>query len=258
MKLTRLAYPLLLVLAGCAGNNGGGTLPFPKDVEAVTDAAKAAHAYRFVTAMAMLQEQVLAGIPLDTPQSDPMLGANFTVSAGTAGAFHVAFSSTGGAPLGTADIQVLDGLPFPVRATQQMDATFDGVHMVGTLDLTTQDDTGLNTEVHGAYTLTDPDTQSTFDITTTNGVVAGTFDSKVDDGDDIDFSNVQVAQDLSTTASFAEKGEHGTLVINADGSGHSDLTSTHGTYQVRWDSRWMLTLVRPDGTTQELGFVGTL
>jgi hypothetical protein len=172
--------------------------------------------------------------------------------------YQVAFATPEGASIGSADISVVDGPPFPVTTHQTMNATFHGVHMEGSLDLTSQDEQGLVNEVSGDYTLTNPDTHSVFDLVTNNGVVSGSFDSTVDDGDEIDFHDIQVGQDLSTSAVFTTSTGTGNLTLNADGSGQTTSTDSHGTYTVQWTRDWRLTLIRPDGSTAFLGFVGNI
>jgi len=247
----------VLLLAGCGGS---GSHSEPAAEEAAIDAAKAAHAYRYMTAISRLDDSVLAGDFIGTKIYDPLLNADYVATVGEGGVFNVAFTHhVTGASLGSATIAITDGLPLPITVHQTIDATFDGTHIVGDVQIVNHDDAGLVNEVHGEYHLSNPDTDAVFDLTTdATGAVTGTFDSTVDNGDDVDFDTITITPTFETDATFTAHGETGTLSLEADGSGHTNVPQGSGSYSVTWTSAWNLTLTRPDGSTKVLGPVANL
>lgn len=245
-----------MVVAGCGGSGAGNT---DNAQHAVIDVAKAAHSYRYLTGMARLHDTVLLSTPSETRTYDPVLGVDYTIKVDENGAFRVdLFEHGGDQGLGEVVISVTDALPYPVSSRQVIDATIGGSHMLGELDLTSQDEAGTSSELSGHYTLSNPDASAEFDLTTSNGTVSGTFDAAVDDGDEVDFSDITVTPTFVTNAAFLAHGRNGTVTINADGSGQSVATDDSGTYTVRWTTDWNVTLVRPDGTFTNLGPISGL
>jgi hypothetical protein len=245
-----------LLLAGCGGTGGANSA---NAQHAVIDVAKAAHSYRYLTGMAQFHDEVLLGEPNGELRHDPVLGVDYRVTVGENGVFHAALSDPDDdQALGTVDIVVADTLPYPVTTRQVINASIDGSHMEGELDLTTQDEAGLSNELSGQYSLTNPATTAAFDLVTLNGAVSGTFEARVDDGDVVDFRDISVTQTFATNASFTAHGRDGTLTINPDGSGQSVAADDSGTYTVRWTADWIVTLVRPDGSSTNLGPISGL
>lgn len=245
-----------VLLAGCGGSGGGNT---DNAQHAVIDVAKAAHSYRYLTAMARFHDTVLLSGPSEERVYDPVLGVDYNIVVDDNGAFRANLFEHGGPEgLGEVTISITDPVPYPIATRQMISVTLDGSQMLGEMDLTSQDEAGASSVLSGHYMLSNPTATAEFDLVTTDGVVSGTFDVKVDDDDEVDFSAITVTPTFVTHANFLAHGRPGTVTINADGSGQSVAADDSGTYTVRWTTDWNVTLYRPDGTFTNLGPISGL
>lgn len=257
----KLIFSLALapvLLLGCGGNGGSDSSPIAAQ-HAVVDVAKAAHSYRYLTGMARLHYAVLNSAPTGEKTYDPMLGVDYRVTTRENGSFQVFLTEAeGDQPMGEVRILTADGPPYPVTTRQVINATIDGSHIAGGFDFVAHDEAALSSEVAGQYDLTNPSARVYFDLATTTDGVSGTFGARIEDEDVVDFRDITSSPTFATNANFTVHGRGGAVTINEDGSGQSVASDDSGTYTVRWTADWIVTLVRPDGSSTNLGPISGL